>query len=184
MSEYDIPVYSGLPVNAVSPTEAAEMFNRPTFFDSSTYPMLPWRLGELIGTTWINLQTYETAEVYAIQEDSQGKPRIYYTEQLDDRTGIVRSMIRYDEEGRCVIDRWVRIDHLPVQAQLEWYLAAIAHHRDGLGRMELPGVRKWKQGLLDLVVYQAQMFATDHGLHLGSELLNHDVREGEQLRLL
>ncbi len=124
----DTPVYSPFAGDdASTPERAAAIYHEVCVqrgWPRKTYPMLPWSMRQLVGTTWRNVHTGSLAQVVAIQQDRWDNPVLSY--KSEHSWGELRwqlGLFWEDESdlGRYVVEHWVRVDQLPLEDQLRWF---------------------------------------------------------------
>lgn len=102
---------------------------RTKFTSRDLYPPLPWVMADLPGTTWRNVYVRRATTIKGIRANRCG-------ELGPDPDECINAMFEIGLwwGDRFVIDHWVRVDHLNIEAQMDWHLAEVArniseHHR-------------------------------------------------------
>lgn len=87
------------------------------------YPSLPWMMADLPGTIWRNAYTHCAVTIREIRANREGKPGPDPDEWIN---ALFEIGLWWGD--RFVIDRWMRVDHLSIEAQMDWYLAEVARN--------------------------------------------------------
>lgn len=219
MTTMSTPLYSPLPAEHDDPWTLIEATRQQHAWpywapaERDGYPALPWALEELPGTAWRALYTgegvwvdhLEPKEVYRKRAPGPLIP-MAAARPGDEALSVQfarEAHIGFYDDGRFVIEHWVRVDHLTAETQLEWYGVEIADRqctirllRQRLSEMEAAPERvscyaanrnscrrdiKFEQERLEGALALARGFADEHGLDLTPAMLN-DWRMGHQKR--
>lgn len=158
-------IHSPHPPVSEDPAATRAIAHASNVRDRDTYPALPWTVEELVGTQWVNVYTCDTVNIEAVDTP---KPTI--------SEGYNR--IGFMQNGRLIVEHWVRWDVLPPHAQYAWYLARlarlqkdIAEQRETLNRPYMDGAdRTYRKGWikrmetrLTELMADVSAFATQHG---------------------
>ena len=95
------------------------------------YPILPWTMDELPGTTWRNLHTFNLETIQEIRENRYGKPG----PDPDPCINAMFSIGLWSNE-RFVIGHHVRVDHLSITIQMEWHNSRVARQGRQVARAQ------------------------------------------------
>jgi len=106
-----------------------EQYQRKREPSREHYPILPWTMDELPGTTWRNPYTAGSVTIHEIRENRAGKPG-------PDPDPWINAMFAIGLwwGDRFVIDCWVRVDHLSIETQMEWHLALVIYCAGEVGK--------------------------------------------------
>jgi hypothetical protein len=199
-----VPLYSQIPSTFTDPEAciaAARGSSRQWKLKSrDAYAALPITMGELPGTTWVNLWTGTRITIARIEANGWGKPVPIEGSDLD-RPHPGRERHRYGVLGiglwwydRYLIENWVRFDTLPPEAQLRWLLVPVrrAHESIATARaqvreydaaphlvscysanrnLRLNEIARGKESLAK-ALETARHFADQHGLFVSPDELN------------
>ncbi len=167
------PMYSPHPFeprDSEQVIEAAQ--HRETGLEASTtYPLLPWTLEALPGTTWRHLPTGLPMRVDRIGTDEEGRPLPIPADELVG-PGEYLPDLGFWWSDRFCIERWVRVDHLPPAVQLAWFCRVVAHRRTWTKQVDIDWFT-WRhvQEAAAVVTRLARTFAEQYGLSLPPDLL-------------
>lgn len=158
------------------------------------YPVLPWALEDMAGTSWRNIWTAgrfvcEMIGLPAPDHRPLERPKMLARYAWTD---VIVDYVGFWQDGHYVIDYWAREDHLLPQVRLGWYSVRLAHHRrqqarlaEEIGRMSpqttscyaynrnykrrmIDGSKKEEVGTLEAM----RAFADRHGLTMPSDSMN------------
>jgi hypothetical protein len=110
-----------------APIERSQLLRLPTldFGERSNYPQLPWKLSELVGSTWRNLHAGTLEQVDRI-DDTGHRPLPCFHPRFP---GSRQSPGFWWGDGCFMIEHWIRVDHWPAEAQLDCFGLELAFHR-------------------------------------------------------
>jgi hypothetical protein len=176
------PIYSFLPPYHTDPQEVLDLAPRnmlQCIKNRVSYPMWPWAVEEMNNTAWRSLHS-GAIKLVRLTTERDGKPVL-------DAKCILGF---WADDGRFVVEHWVRVDHLPLGAQLMWFGVEIAYWR-AQAKWWTDGPRAWlhdpsyalspkscrarvreAQQQTELALRRARAFAVGYGLSLGPEILN------------
>lgn len=170
------------------------LFRERNELRSDEYPVLPWTMADLPGTSWRNVHTAHLVVVQEIGENGFGRMG------PDPGEGSLFSIGLWRGDRFC-IEHWVRVDHLPPAEQIAWARKRVEVEKRNLLRRQ-GELREAKAGATGRSLTfskclsrsaEASLNAAREELthlcgHLGvmleTHILNVGAVEGEQLQLL
>jgi hypothetical protein len=193
--DQDWPIHSPHPAVFEDPRE----LDARTEMKREDYPRLPWTMREVVGSRWCNVYTGAETAVLELVESDHAEPLLKHRKGFG--SDVLGLGLWYGD--RCVVDNWVRIDHLPPTTRLGFFEMEIARLRDKLARAERslsglsPGDSCYAQNknlheqeiesLNDDVgdaIGRMTAYANRHNLSLGLERINAGIQPGQQMALL
>ena len=122
-----IPLYGRYPAHHSDPSEILAIVQQ-NYHDirhrqelpRDEYPILPWAMHQLPGTTWRNVHTTTLTTVQEVRENKWEKPG-------PDPDPCINAMFSIGlwSNDRFVIGHWVRVDHLSIETQMNWHILAV-----------------------------------------------------------
>ncbi len=168
------PIYSPHPAESLDPQAVfLASDHQQTGLQSDDYPLLPWPLEALPGTTWRNLWTGTPVRIASISTD-QGGNQIPITEdeaEAEDEVDAYHSRIGSWQGARFCIVGWVRVDHLPPAARLAWQCVEIAYLQEQIHEGHAPGWQKRVQEEWAIAIKQARHLAAEYNLPIPPNIL-------------
>src|SRR5229473_4733218 len=116
------PVYSPHPFETSDPEQVIEaaQSQKMDLEASIAYPLLPWTLEDLPGTTWRHLPSGLPMRVDRIGIDEDGRPMPVPADEIVGPGEYLPDLGSWRNDRFC-IEHWVRVDHLPPAIQLAWF---------------------------------------------------------------
>lgn len=167
------PNYSPHPAEPRDPGQVIEDAQRQKKGPEASllYPLLPWSLEDLPGTTWRHLPSGLPMRIDCIGTDEDGRPLPIPGAEIVGPDEYLPDLGSWWNDRFC-IEHWVRVDHLPPPIQLAWFGIEIAHRRAWAAQLDRDWFnQKYAQQDLAVVIRLARAFAGQHGLSLPPDLL-------------
>lgn len=168
----DWPAHSPLPAWHTDATAASEysqlvqLDGSALYVERDQYPALPWHLGELVQSAWRNIYTgglFQARELRPLSKH-HGYPSLIESgnQPWPDSIGLW-----WNE--RFVIEHWLRVDHLPVTVQMQWFAFELAYRRRCWAELQVSRHRdRFERDSLQRAIQAAEQaarqFAIDHTL--------------------
>ena len=133
------PVYSLLPAWHTAAALASDQAQRvqldgpALYIGRDDYPALPWTFGDLVPSAWRNIYTGGLFQVGALRPLSKHQA---YPCPVKAGEEHWPSSIGLWWNKRFVIEHWLRVDHLPVAVQMQWFAFELTYHRRRLAEMQ------------------------------------------------
>lgn len=168
------PVYSPLPAWHTEAAAASDYSQRvqldgpALYVGRDAYPPLPWTFSELVPSAWRNSYTGGLFQVGELRYVSEHHPYPSLVEAGGQRWP---ASIGLWWNQRFVIEHWLRVDHLPVAVQLQWFALELGYHRRRLAEVQISRHRERFdveaiQRAIQAAERAARQFAIEHTLPL------------------